>query len=77
MIDRRIRIAVLVAAIAVVTSAHVGSPNVFFDGMAGAYAVRVIVRPPQVIPGLAEITVRITGADAGAARRRGGSCVRA
>lgn len=39
--------------------AHVGSPNVFFDGDAGSYPVRVIVRPPEVIPGLAEITVRL------------------
>ncbi|HEY3571834.1 MAG TPA: hypothetical protein VGP73_28150 [Thermoanaerobaculia bacterium] len=38
--------------------AHVGSPNVFFDGDAGPYPVRVIVRPPVVIPGLAEVTVR-------------------
>lgn len=40
-------------------AAHVGSPNVFFDGDAGPYPVRVIVRPPEVIPGLAEITVRL------------------
>ncbi len=39
--------------------AHVGSPNVFFDGDAGPYPVRVIVRPPAVIPGLAEVTVRL------------------
>lgn len=39
--------------------AHVGSPNVFFDGDAGPYPVRVIVRPPVVIPGLAEVTVRL------------------
>jgi hypothetical protein len=39
--------------------AHVGSPNVFFDGDAGPYPVRVIVRVPPVIPGLAEITVRL------------------
>ncbi len=39
--------------------AHVGSPNVFYDGAAGPYPVRVIVRPPVVVPGLAEITVRI------------------
>ena len=61
--------ATLVAALAVVTSAHVGSPNVFFDGMAGPYPVRVVVRPPQVIPGLAEITVRITGGSADDVRR--------
>jgi len=39
--------------------AHVGSPNVFYDGDAGPYPVRVIVRPPLVIPGLAEVTVRL------------------
>jgi hypothetical protein len=39
--------------------AHVGSPNVFYDGNAGPYPVRVIIRPPVVIPGLAEITVRL------------------
>jgi hypothetical protein len=39
--------------------AHVGSPNVFFDGAAGPYPVRVVVRPPSVIPGLAEVTVRL------------------
>jgi hypothetical protein len=39
--------------------AHVGSPNVFYDGSAGPYPVRVIVRPPVVIPGLAEITVKL------------------
>jgi hypothetical protein len=40
-------------------AAHVGSPNVFYDGAAGPYPVRVIVRAPVVVPGLAEITVRI------------------
>ncbi len=59
----------LVAAIAIVASAHVGSPNVFFDGMAGDYPVRVVVRPPEVIPGLAEITVRLTGGDRSGVRR--------
>lgn len=39
--------------------AHIGSPNVFYEGLAGAYPVRVVIRPPGVIPGLAEISVRI------------------
>ena len=39
--------------------AHVGSPNVFFEGMAGPYPVRIVVRPPGVIPGLADISVRV------------------
>jgi len=32
---------------------------VFFDGEAGPHPVRVIVRPPEVVPGVAEITVRL------------------
>ena len=39
--------------------AHVGSPNVFFEGSAGPYPVRVVIRPAEVIPGLAEISVRV------------------
>ena len=48
-----------VAAVALVTSAHVGSPDTYFEGRAGPYPVRVIVRTPGVIPGLAQITVRL------------------
>jgi len=51
-------------AIAIVASAHIGSPNVVFDGNAGAYPVRVIVRPPEVVPGLAEVIVRVEATDA-------------
>jgi hypothetical protein len=47
------------AAAASPLRAHVGSPNVFYDGDAGPYPLRVIVRPPIVVPGLAEITVRL------------------
>ena len=39
-------------------SAHVGSPNVFFAGKAGAYYIKVVVRPPEVVPGIARVTVR-------------------
>lgn len=47
-------------------SAHIGSPNVFFQGNAGAYPVRVVIRPPEVVPGLAEISVRV---ESGATKR--------
>jgi hypothetical protein len=40
-------------------AAHIGSPNVFYEGYAGPYPVRVTVRPPPVIPGRAEISVRV------------------
>lgn len=52
-----------VIAVGLVASAHVGSPNVFFEGMAGPYSVRVTIRPPIVIPGIADITIRLIGDD--------------
>src|SRR5438105_3146189 len=48
-------------AAGITAHAHIGSPNVFYEGTAGQYPVRVVVRPPQVVPGLAEITVRVQG----------------
>lgn len=39
--------------------AHVGNPFVVFEGRAGTYPVRVVVRQPEVVPGLAEINVRV------------------
>jgi hypothetical protein len=39
-------------------SAHVGSPDVFFEGNAGPYPLYVTVRVPPVIPGVAEIEIR-------------------
>jgi hypothetical protein len=52
---------VLVAALSV--SAHVGSPNVYFEGDAGPYHLYVTVQVPQVIPGIAEIQVRSASND--------------
>ena len=49
----------LVAAGGAAASAHVGTSNAYFDGAAGPYGVRVIVRTPGVVPGLAQVTVRI------------------
>lgn len=43
--------------------AHVGSPDVFFEGDAGPYKLFVTVRPPEVIPGVADITVRSAATD--------------
>jgi hypothetical protein len=48
-----------VAAVALCAAAHVGSPDTYFEGAAGPYPVRVIVRNPGVVPGLAQITVRL------------------
>lgn len=56
-LQRAARVA-LTLAMAVVLSAHVGSPDVYWSGKAGPYPVDVVVRPPQVVPGIAEILVR-------------------
>lgn len=39
--------------------AHVGSPDTFFSGSAGPYPVRISVRLPGVIPGRAQVAVRV------------------
>ncbi len=49
----------LIAAAATTVSGHVGTSNAYFDGAAGPYGVRVIVRTPGVIPGLAQASIRI------------------
>src|SRR5215472_3526652 len=43
---------------AVTCFAHVGSPDVFFDGQAGPYRLFVTVRPPAMIPGVAQVEIR-------------------
>src|ERR1700761_156119 len=37
--------------------AHVGSPDVAMEGMAGPFHVLVNIKPPDVIPGTANVTV--------------------
>ena len=49
-------VALLVSAPA--AYAHVGSPDVYAEGQAGPYKLSIVVRPPLVIPGVAEIDVR-------------------
>jgi hypothetical protein len=51
--------AVLLLAIAASAAwAHIGSPDVFFEGSAGPYPLFVTIRPPAVIPGVAQIEIR-------------------
>ncbi len=57
-VKRTARLLVL-SAISVVAAAHVGSPDTYFQGAAGPYPIRVIVRSPGVVPGQAEIIVRV------------------
>src|SRR5438132_1566831 len=68
MTGRGLRLGALVG-IALVASAHVGSPDTYFEGAAGPYPVRVIVRNPGVVPGLAQITVRLLALPPRAVRR--------
>jgi hypothetical protein len=49
----------LVATLAAVSSAHLGSPDVWFDGPAGPYTVLVHVQPPPVVPGIAVVNVQV------------------
>jgi hypothetical protein len=44
--------------------AHVGSPTVFFQGLAGSFPIRVTIQPPGVVPGLAQIHVQVTAGEA-------------
>ncbi len=48
-----------IAGVVLVASAHVGSPDTYFEGAAGPYLVRVMIRDPGVVPGLAQVTVRL------------------
>lgn len=43
--------------------AHVNSPDVYYDGQAGSYHLLVTVRPPAVVPGIAEILIRSDSKD--------------
>lgn len=58
MIKRRWLIVFLAFFSATCAYAHVGSPDVYADGQAGPYRLSIVLRPPLVIPGVAEIEVR-------------------
>ncbi len=58
---RRMIAILLLASLPLCAEAHVGSPNVFFEGYAGPYRTYIVVQPAEVIPGLAQISVRIDG----------------
>ncbi len=50
-------------ALATPLLAHVGSPDIFYEGNAGPYHLLVTIRPPQAIPGVAEIEIRDVSGD--------------
>ncbi|MGA2647287.1 MAG: hypothetical protein ABSF15_21480 [Candidatus Sulfotelmatobacter sp.] len=53
-------LAVLTLALCSSAFAHVGSPDVYFEGDAGPYHVLVAVNPPAMVPGVAQVQVRVT-----------------
>src|SRR5690349_12991616 len=55
---KTVRAFALLILAAFAASAHVGSPDIYLDGQAGPYKLFITVRPPTVIPGVAEIEVR-------------------
>ncbi len=57
---------ILVLSAAIPAAAHVGSPDVYYEGDAGPYHLFVTVRMPQVVPGVAEIEVRCESGDVNA-----------
>ena len=44
-------------------TAHVNSPDVYFDGYAGPYHLLVTLRPPAVVPGVAQVQIRSVSSD--------------
>lgn len=54
------RIAALTCLV-LVCSAHVGSPDAWYEGAAGPYHVVVQVATPSVVPGVARVFARVTG----------------
>src|ERR1700761_8775558 len=55
---------VLLAGISFSVYAHVGSPDVALEGTAGPYRLLVSVKPPDVIPGTAQVTVYLLNGNA-------------
>jgi hypothetical protein len=55
------RLCLLALLVPLVALAHIGSPNVFFEGQAGPWPVRVVIRPPATLPGVAQADVRVLG----------------
>jgi hypothetical protein len=53
-------LAVLLLMLSPFALAHVGSPNVYFEGAAGPYHLLVTVTPPAMVPGIAQVQVRVT-----------------
>jgi len=56
------RKAALLLALLLLTSlsfAHIGSPDIIYEGNAGPYKIQVTIKPPDVVPGTAQILVKL------------------
>ncbi len=60
---RAAMLAVAALLLAIPANAHVGSPNVFYEGDAGPYHLFVTVNVPAVIPGVADVQIRADSDD--------------
>jgi hypothetical protein len=54
---------VCVLLLPLVCVAHVNSPDVYYDGYAGPYHLLVTLRPPPVVPGVAQVQIRSVSND--------------
>jgi hypothetical protein len=61
MMALALRAAIVVALVAFApgAQAHVGSPGIVHEGTAGPYHLVVTIQPPDVVPGIATIDVRV------------------
>jgi len=61
---RATRLAFLLSLLLLISTpfafAHVGSPDVYFEGAAGPYRLLVTINPPAMVPGIAQVQVRVT-----------------
>lgn len=60
LIGRRAAAITFATGLILLLSGHIGSPDTWFEGTAGPYPVQVVVRNPTVLPGQAQVTVKVT-----------------
>lgn len=63
VITGRLRALLVPLVACLVLMAHIGTNDVVMDGMAGPYPLRVVVRPAGVVPGRAQVSVRVLAGD--------------
>lgn len=56
-------VSILLTLAALQVSAHVGSSEIIYEGQAGSYKALISIQPPEVIPGTAQLHVRIDSDD--------------